>query len=408
MENGLTFSFAAGHNFALMSRDLRFVLQNLRGRSGGKGVTEAQAKVSAICEAIERYSGVYQPGGIVERVDAFEDIAADAIHPNELMRFSDAQYDDRSAWNERHLSGFHKVPERFDPARRIHWTPSWSLTNERFVWVPSPYAYFGHPELHDWFYCTSDSNGNAAGNTLEEAILQGFFELVERDAAAVWWYNRIQRPAVDLDSFEEPYIDALREHYARQQREFWVLDLTHDFGVPTFAAVSRRLDHPVEDLVVGFGAHLEPRIALLRAITEINQFMPAVENRDAQGNTIYWFPEPEAVQWFKTATLEANRFLLPAPLPPRRAGDFTTKCSNDIADDVRTCVGLARDRGMEMLVVDQTQPDIGVGVAKVMVPGMRHFWKRFGPGRLYDVPVRLGWLDAPLREEQLNPVGVFF
>jgi ribosomal protein S12 methylthiotransferase accessory factor len=45
---------------------------------------------------------------------------------------------------------------------------------------------------------------------------------------------------------------------------------------------------------------------------------------------------------------------------------------------------------------------------KVLVPGMRHFWKRFGAGRLYDVPVKAGWLKKPLTEDQLNPVGIFF
>jgi oxazoline/thiazoline synthase len=42
------------------------------------------------------------------------------------------------------------------------------------------------------------------------------------------------------------------------------------------------------------------------------------------------------------------------------------------------------------------------------VPGMRHFWRRLGAGRLYDVPVRLGWLDRPAREDELNPRSVFF
>jgi oxazoline/thiazoline synthase len=46
-------------------------------------------------------------------------------------------------------------------------------------------------------------------------------------------------------------------------------------------------------------------------------------------------------------------------------------------------------------------------VAKVIVPGLRHFWARFAPGRLYDVPVRLGWISRPLAEEELNPVPMF-
>jgi ribosomal protein S12 methylthiotransferase accessory factor len=60
-----------------------------------------------------------------------------------------------------------------------------------------------------------------------------------------------------------------------------------------------------------------------------------------------------------------------------------------------------------MLVLDQTRADIGLPVVKVIVPGLRHFWARYAPGRLYDVPVRLGWLDRPLREDELNPIAMF-
>jgi len=60
-----------------------------------------------------------------------------------------------------------------------------------------------------------------------------------------------------------------------------------------------------------------------------------------------------------------------------------------------------------MLVLDQTRPDIGMPVVKVFVPGLRHFWPRYAPGRLYDVPAKLGWIPAPLREEELNPIAIF-
>ena len=57
---------------------------------------------------------------------------------------------------------------------------------------------------------------------------------------------------------------------------------------------------------------------------------------------------------------------------------------------------------MEFLVLDQTRPDIGVPVVKVMVPGLRHFWPRFAPGRLYEVPVQMGWQVEPTPESELN------
>jgi ribosomal protein S12 methylthiotransferase accessory factor len=39
----------------------------------------------------------------------------------------------------------------------------------------------------------------------------------------------------------------------------------------------------------------------------------------------------------------------------------------------------------------------------VIAPGMRHFYRRFAPGRLYDVPVKLGSLDKPSLESELTP-----
>ena len=64
-------------------------------------------------------------------------------------------------------------------------------------------------------------------------------------------------------------------------------------------------------------------------------------------------------------------------------------------------------QGIEMIVLDQTDPDLGLPVVKITAPGLRHFWPRFGPGRLYDVPVRLGWRDRPLAESALNPAHLF-
>ena len=68
---------------------------------------------------------------------------------------------------------------------------------------------------------------------------------------------------------------------------------------------------------------------------------------------------------------------------------------------------LAERLGSELLVLDQTRPEIDLPVVKVIVPGLRHFWARFAPGRLYDVPVKLGWLARPRAEEELNPIPMF-
>ena len=405
--NGLIHVYHSGHNFARSHDNLYFLRQGCRSRSAGKGKTDAQAKVSAICEALERYSGLFQ--GYEPRFKGrYKEMGDRAIHPNSCMNFSEAQYRDRQEWNASCGSDFNLVLEPFDEEAEIEWTPVWSLTHEQFKYLPTAFCYYDYPYYPNTV-CGTDSNGCAAGNTKEEAILQGFMELVERDSIALWWYNRVQRPTVDLTSFEDPYCQGLKNYYKTLNRDLWVLDLTSDFDIPVFAAISRRTDQPVEDIIFGFGAHLDAKIALLRALTEMNQILSSVLSASADGSTQYQEWEDLAVYWWKTATIENQPYLLPDKNAPIKVySDYIDRGTDDLKEDVMVCLQLVEKQGMEMLVVDQTRPDLELNVVKVVVPGMRHFWKRLAPGRLYDVPVKLGWLAKPLQENQLNPIPMFF
>jgi ribosomal protein S12 methylthiotransferase accessory factor len=199
----------------------------------------------------------------------------------------------------------------------------------------------------------------------------------------------------------------LRTFLRGHGREFWGLDLTADLGVPAFAVVCRRTDGLPEQIVLGFGAHLEPRVALLRAATEMIQMLSSpLLNPDGKdpGDP---GADPETAHWLATATAANQSYLLPADAPLRTAASYPRAWSDDMAEDVRACQAVVERAGLEMLVLDQTRPEVGLPVAKVIVPGLRHFWARFAPGRLYDVPSRLGWLPAPLAEEDLNPIPMF-
>ena len=401
--NGLTHNYIAKHHFVSLFDDLASLRQNLGGRSAGKGRTDAQARASGFCEAIERYSGVFQEDEISQK-GSYQHIGDKAIHPNACMHFSPQQYQTREHWNETCQGWFQKVPEPFDQAREIDWTPIWSLTHQDFKYLPTAYCYYGYrpPYKPD---CWADSNGCAAGNTLEEAILQGFMELVERDGVALWWYNALRKPAVDLESFDEPYFQSLRQYYQTINRDIWVLDITSDLNIPVFAAISRRRDRQVEDIVLGYGAHFDAKVAIGRALTEVNQILPNVLMAKADGDTQYPSSADRlAIDWWRTATVANRPYLAPDDqVAAKVRGDYAEITSDDLFEDVKLCQQIVENNGMEMLVLDQTRPDIGLRVAKVVVPGMRHMWKRLGPGRLYQVPVKMGWLHEPPAEEQLNP-----
>jgi YcaO-like protein with predicted kinase domain len=371
---------------AAFGNSQRGVWKGLRAACVGKGMTDRQARASALGEAVERYSGIFR-GDELRIKASYRELIEKAIHPNVCMNFSARQYRERKEWNRREAE-YNWVPGPFDEEREIEWTPVWSLTEERFKYVATAACYFGYPcsLAHD--FCRPDSNGNAAGANLEEAILQGFLEVVERDSVALWWYNRARRPRVELASFGEQNFQALEELYRILGREMHVLDISADFPIPTFAAVSYG-GKDRGNLLLGFGAHLEPRIAIARALTEMNQSLGEVI---AGGMPRFFLGE-----------LLEDAFLTPNPVAAvKTCANYPRAQSKDSQEDLRHCVELARKRGLETLVLDQTRADAGMRAAKVIVPGMRPWWARFGPGRLYDVPVEMGWRAAPLCEEQLN------
>lgn len=405
-EDDLLHVYLSGANLALRTENSQVLKRNVRGSNCGKGVTDAQARMSAVGESIERYSGVYRGEEISER-GSFRQLGDRAIDPRTWMLYSEAQYASRNDWNarERRLD---VIPVPFDEDAEIDWTPVWSLTRGEHRLLPTALCYYSTPVDPRHGFFLPESNGAAAGSSLEDAMLQGLMELVERDSVAIWWYNRLPQPEVDLDSFDEPYIRKLRQAYARLGRNIWVLDLTSDLGIPSFIAVSRRIDgHPSEDIVFAPAAHLDARIALLRALTELNQMIPGVATPEGKTSG-YNYTDHEAVHWWQTATTGNQPWLLPTDDGlARRRVDFPQVTHDDLRDDIAHVRLLLESRGLEVLALDQTRLDVGVPVIKTIVPGLRHFWARFAPGRLYDVPVTQGRLGKATAEEDLNPIPIF-
>ncbi|HMK70690.1 MAG TPA: TOMM precursor leader peptide-binding protein, partial [Xanthobacteraceae bacterium] len=264
----LNTNFHATHNFAPPARTVHDLRAGVGGASFGKGSTAEQGEASALMEAIERYTGIFQ-GDEIRVTRRFTDFPSrEVIHPNKVLLFSDAQY--RRSQAPVPDPDEPQRPVAFDRSAEIEWSPVWSLRDKRFKYLPTTLLYFFYRGPAAFL---ADSNGCAAGNTIEEAIVQGFLELVERDAYAIWWYNCLQRPQVDLSQFDDSYIRDVRTQFAETGRRLWMLDVTSDLGIPTYVAITHWMQNGQENIEFGSGAHFEPRIAALRALTELNQFM---------------------------------------------------------------------------------------------------------------------------------------
>ena len=385
---GVMQSFVARHVFRPASGTREGLLRAFRRTSAGKGQHPAQARTGALCEALERISGCYR--GDEPRVRAsLRDAPDGAIPPNACMNFSDRQDAERSRLKGVGRADPTWVPAPLGPRRVIDWTPVWSLAHGRWRYLPTAYCYYGHPDAADTRrYCRADSNGNAAGSCLEDAVLQGFLELVERDAVAVWWVQPRQAagrgPGISAD--------ALRGAAARALSPA----APHDAGVRHHD----RLRH--SRLCRGVHA---PRCGLARHPVRVRLSSRCWHRTGAcphRGE-----PVPAGGPRRGAATAVCGCALLHEAFlqQPRRKTAWSIYPAvrvGDLLSAVDGCVARAAALGLETLVLDQTRSDIGLPVVKVVVPGTRQFWPRLAPGRLYDVPVSLGWQPVALAEHALH------
>ncbi|KIX14340.1 TOMM precursor leader peptide-binding protein [Dethiosulfatarculus sandiegensis] len=388
-----------GHHFGTVMSKKDCINPNQEGRSypvgasAGKGYTAIQARVSTVGEAVERYCGRYQ--GDEDLIQAsYEQVADRAVHPSDLLNFSKEQYQNREQINRGSLLAY--VPRPYQDHEVISWTQAWSLTEERWKLVPGGYVWFGFPLENGDRYARSNSNGLSAGSRLEEAILQGLIELIERDSVALWWANRIKKPALDLEAIPGLFVKRAIKGFAEKNRGLHVLDVSNEVGLNAFCAISAPLDDPVNRHTrFGLGCDFDYTVALKRALGELGQIW-ASPNQEMVG---------KALQELIKTPWQEKQHLLPDPKAPlKRPEDFKNLSTDDIKKDIEFLKKQLARMGVELLVKDLSQPDIPIKVARVMAPGLRHMWPRFGPGRLYDAPVKLGWLDEPRREEELFKV----
>ena len=379
-------------------QDLHGLRASLRQSAMGKGLTIASSQAGALAEALERQSMIWQgdEGAQVARMDDLER----AIHPQDIQLYSAAQIA-AAELDGSPTHGFHYVPQTFQVDQEHAWSQVRGIADDRRAWIPSAIAYLGVPRTGPGSL-RGCSNGVAAGNSVDEALLQGLLELVERDSVALWWYSRAHRPGIDLDATDDPRVRAALTPLRARGRDVWVLDITSDLGIPAMAALTASPEGG--RVLMGFGAHVDPVIAVVRALTEVCQCESGISDWKAESTPEGVFkgmPEIEG-EWLAAVTTATDPWLAPhGSAPLARASTLNLHESLDAV-----LVALSK-AGLEAWWMDLTRRDIGLPVVRTVVPGLRHFWNRFAPGRLYDVPVILGWVPDGYGEDDVNPRWVF-
>jgi ribosomal protein S12 methylthiotransferase accessory factor len=275
------------------------------------------------------------------------------------------------------------------------------------------------PRSPDELLFAPSSNGLAAGPSLKNAILRATFEVLERDAFLITWYNRLRGQRVDPLLHADGAVVDLCKAYRRRGVQIEAYRLSTDHPCHVFVALSIQEDP--EDgpaAVVGLGAEVDPTIALRRAILEVGQVRPAlrIRMRDPSNQKRL----AELVQDPHRVSTLPDHDLLYASTQMLSAFDFLrsfgpgepvsrTNAPTD-SEKLDLIVNHFRSDGGDILYCNLTPPDmaaLGLYTARVLLPGFQPIdfgWseRRLGGRRLFDLPVRLNLATGPSSASSLN------
>lgn len=358
----------------------------------GSAPTPEAARTLAIVEALERYSGLLPPPPGLEA--SYESLAGDALLPSDLPLFSAAQYA---------TDGFPFQP--FSPEQPLRWCWGYNLTRARRVLVPVSAAYYGYDDA----LLGECSSGVAAHSSRGHALLNGLYELVERDAFMIHWLNRLSPPQLDLEHVSSSHSRALVRAVVQSGYAPHLLDLTTDLGIPVVLALGVRTDRKKPALLVGAGASLDPHVALERALSELfsatcsksdqwslRPAMAASEVRALSDHSrAYEHPD-----WLEHAEFLWQSSQRSTPPVPAFLGDFRVQLA--------TLVARLEGHGHDVIGVDITAPDVGrygLYSVRAIAPGLQPLalgpGPRLGGRRWSHAPLRMGRLTAPTREQDI-------
>jgi ribosomal protein S12 methylthiotransferase accessory factor YcaO len=350
----------------------------------GKGPTREHAMASALMESIERYSSLPAGGPRKFVRSSYFELSKTrkVLHPDEIVE-----------------------PVRFEYRNDMpmDWLPGHDLASGEEVMVPASIALFRYtpppPAVNPFAYF--HTNGLASGNVMEEAICHALCEVIERDAMSLAELRASAIPfhvlrtivhSLNLAGFPVPPIptdrfvddpgvflevdisevefEPARKLVCKFEKAgipLIIKDITSDIGIPTFNASSIEwVTHDYGYLAEGHGTHPDARIALLRAITEVSQTRAA----NIQGAR----DDLRKIRYGENNTDDKRAWQFMPSTKREKFSQVKTFFNEDILDDIKLILSRLRSVGLyRVIIVDLTNPEIGIPVVRAIVPGLETF-----------------------------------
>ncbi len=333
--------------FSVCGKDARSVIGTKKQM--GKGGTPQQAEASAVMELAERFSFfsfLINPQNFI--MDTYENLknrfSKDRIIAFELIARSVQD-------NSGDLSKVRKIFESL----LMKWTWGYNLTRKQEVLVP-----------FDWFFAINEFNGPSAGNCVEEALLQGICEIVERHVSSVISRNQIRVPSVSTHSVTDPLVLEMLNKYARAGVKLYISDFSLDTGIASIGVLAHDpATFPEKsELVWTAGTTPDPQKALSRALTEVAQL--AGDFNSGSNYVASGLP--------KFSNLKDAHFVT-MPQTIVEIDSLPNLANKNIRVEVENLISELSNKNMEVIAINITHPELEFPAFYTVVPGA-HFRER--------------------------------
>jgi ribosomal protein S12 methylthiotransferase accessory factor len=365
----------------------------------GSGSAPTEAEISALMEAVERYSSM-----VIEEQrltwSSYTRVNKIAINPLDLVLYSNGQYD---------RGGF--KCSRYSPDSEYPWIEGLDLFSGKRVLVPADFVFY--PPFREGPLVLETSNGAAAHPNMAQATLNGLYEVIERDAFLIMWLNRLSMPTLDTKRLPFGFNESVKlmEECGMDVK---LVHILNDTNIPTVMAVCyNKAPHEYPAMVVGTASHMEPELAIKKALFEMEfQLIIYLENpvkgkilRPNQISASYEHPmlylNPE------------NRGCWDFMISSDRISVLPRLARNKVEDpygSLMRIVRLLNKMNHRVIQVDITPPDmkeLGLNIVKVLVTGFQPLYfrdnARLSLERLNRVPIHLGFsTEAGALQRRLN------
>ena len=353
----------------------RVWIDSIRIVCNGKGLTPELAEASAYAELAERLSaGLFYP--VFEEQVRFN---VPGLYDEETNRFLNYEWMEGYIYshqddlknplrieyllaNENHLTD-NDIEDIKNSRMARHWVDGFSIIREETVKVPVNFVAYIH-----------GSNGMAAGNTIEEAMIQATCEIFERHSQIRSIKSEQIVPSIDSDSIENQNIRDMIKFYSGNNVDVMIKDLSFDGLIPCIGVLfinknlrTDRLEHRI--LIPGASFNLEE--ALARCFTE-----------GMQGRETLLAPRPELDRPLVHRSKVNDYYMLMkcgislkdiSFLDQGETRTYRNIKIKDVLSEIEEIKKICKVFNTDYILLNYTHPVLDFPVVRVIIPGVSDF-----------------------------------